>query len=80
MMDNAAIREKSVFVRIDEYKEVISLFDNVRSQLDKTKSILGKIKELKAEEQTEIELWNKSIMEIEKKLEFIDKTMNDSEA
>jgi hypothetical protein len=79
-MDNSAIREKSVFVRIDEYKEIISLFDNVRSQLDKTRSILDKINGLRSEEQIEIELWNKSIMEIEKKLEFIDKTMNDSEA
>jgi hypothetical protein len=79
-MDNSDIHEKSVFVKIDEYKEAISLFDSVRSQLLKSKAILDKIKELKEEEKTEIELWDKSIREIEKKLEFIDKTMNESEA
>ena len=73
------VHEKAVFVRIDEYKEVIDLFEKLKGKLAKAKDTLGKVVELKREEQTEIDLWNNSVAEIEKKLAYIDKVLSEAE-
>lgn len=78
-MVNEDIHEKAVFVRIDEYKEVIDLFEKLKDKLEKAKETLDKISELKKEEQTEIDLWTNSVAEIEKKLEFIDRALSEAE-
>ena len=73
------IHETSVFVKINEYKDAIALFSQLKGKLQKTRETLNKIIELKGEEQTEIELWHSSVNEIEKKLEFIDKSLRGAE-
>ncbi|MBN2457939.1 hypothetical protein JXB31_02290 [Candidatus Woesearchaeota archaeon] len=78
-MVDSDVHEQAVFVKIDEYKEVIDLFEKLRTKLAQAKDTLNKIVELKKEEQTEIDLWNNSIKEIEKKLHFIDQTLGETE-
>jgi len=73
------IHEKSVFVKIEEYKDVIALFDQLKVKLKKARETLDKVIELKKEEQTEIELWHNSINEIETKMEYIDRSIGGSE-
>ena len=79
MVSGDKIHEKSVFVRIDEYKEVIELFTQLKEKLGKAKETIAKVAELKSEEQVEIELWNNSLAEIEKKMAYIDQTLTETE-
>ena len=76
-MADQNIPEKSVFVKIDDYKEIMQTFDSTKSQLAKCRLILEKIKEMRREEEAEIELWDTSIQEIEKKLDYIDKDIRE---
>lgn len=64
-----------VFVKINEYNEVLEVIDLLIDKLQKAKGIMAKINELKNEEDTELELWQAELEEIEKKLSFVDKSL-----
>lgn len=74
-METAAVSGKAIFVKLNEYKEILSLMTDLKDKLDVAKQTLDKIQGLKTEEETELELWNTSIKEIENKIEFIDKRL-----
>ncbi len=74
-MDTAAVSGKAIFVKLNEYKEILNLVSDLKEKLDVAKATLEKIQGLKTEEETELELWNSSIKEIENKMEFIDKRL-----
>lgn len=67
--------EMPVFVKIDEYKTVLDLMNLIKGKLAQAKETLVKINELKNEEDAELELWRNSLDEIERKVEFVDKTL-----
>ena len=64
-----------VFVKIEEYKEILDILDVIRHKVDMAKNTLSKISELKDEEDQKIETWSKNIDEVEKKIDFIDRTL-----
>ena len=64
-----------VYVRIDEYKDVLDVMNMIKNKIEQAKEIFAKINELKNEEDAELELWNSGIEEIERKIQFIDKTL-----
>ena len=64
-----------VFVKIDEYKDVLEIIGIIKDKIEDARSTLGKINELKNEEDSELELWNSKLEDIEKKIDFIDSTL-----
>ena len=68
-----------VFVKIDEYKDILDIISMIRNKLDGTKKTLGKINELKNREDSELESWSRALNEIEKKVDFIDKALFEPE-
>ena len=73
-MNNANIGAR-VFVRIEDYKNTLSLLDVLRDKVEDAKKTLDHIKELKNGEDSELESWNSTLDDIEKKLDIIDKTL-----
>lgn len=71
MEEHENIAEKSVFVKLEEYKEIISLVHQIHNKLEDVKGDISKIKELKTEEDSEVDLWSGSLNEIDRKLLFI---------
>ena len=69
------VEEMPVYVRIDEYKDVLDIMNMIRNKIDNAKEILNKINELKNEEDAELELWHTGLEEVERKIVFIDKTL-----
>ena len=61
-----------VFVKINEYNDVLEVIEMLNGKLNKAKDVMKKINELKNEEDTELELWQAELAEIEKKLDFVD--------
>ena len=68
-----------VFVKVNEYKEIIDVLDMVKSKLEEVRNTLGSVNELRNEEDSEISMWNATIDDIEKKIEDIDKMMFEPE-
>ena len=62
-----------VFVKVDDYKEVLEVLDMVKGKLDEIRSTLDNINELRNHEDAEVSMWNSTINDIEKKVESIDK-------
>jgi len=62
-----------VFVKIDEYKNVLDIIQVLKGKVSEGKDILAKISRMKAEEDSELEEWSAELDEIEKRIESIDK-------
>ncbi|MBI2541986.1 hypothetical protein HYV80_04720 [Candidatus Woesearchaeota archaeon] len=68
-----------VFVKIDEYKEILDVLEMVKSKIREIRETLGSINSLRNEEDGELSMWNNTINEIERKIEGIDKIMFEPE-
>lgn len=68
-----------VFVKVEEYDEVLSLVKTIRAKLDEAKETILKISDLKNEEDHQLETWQNTLAEIEKKVDFIDHSLNEPE-
>lgn len=71
---------RPVFVKIDRYNEVVSIVTALRKKLDEAKDTLLKINNFKNEEDHQVELWQNSLGEIEKKIEFIENALGQPES
>jgi len=69
----------AVFVRIDDYKDVIEIMSLVRNKLEEAKHTINEINVLKNKEDGEIDLWTNELEDVERKLEYVDKTLFEPE-
>lgn len=67
--------ESNVFVKIEEYKDILDIIDLIREKVEEARTVLGKINDLKNQEDSELELWKTALNNVERKLEFVDKTL-----
>ena len=68
-----------VFIKIEEYEEVLNLVRLIKRKLNESKETLAKIHELKNEEDHQLELWHTTIDEVERKIDFVDHSLNEPE-
>lgn len=68
-----------VFIKVDEYEKVLHLVKNIRKKMDEAKETLMKINDLKNEEDHQIEMWRETLTEVEKKIDFINNSLNEPE-
>ncbi|MAG91511.1 hypothetical protein CMO83_02445 [Candidatus Woesearchaeota archaeon] len=68
-----------VFVKVDEYKEILDVLDLIKGRIKDIKETLGSIDQLRNEEDSEISMWNRTVEDIEKKIDNIDKIMFEPE-
>ena len=68
-----------VFVKINDYKEILDIVDVMKQKLKETTQTLDKIKQLKSEEDKELQEWEKNVMEISRRLAFIDSAFFENE-
>ncbi len=64
-----------VFVKIDEYKNVLDIVQVLKGKVKEGKEMLGRISQIKAEEDAEIEEWSAELEEIERRIDGIDKSL-----
>ncbi len=68
-----------VYVKVDEYKEILDVLDLIKSRINEIRETLNGINELRSEEDAEISMWNNAIDEIEKRVDDMDKMMFEPE-
>jgi len=64
-----------VFVKIDEYKNVLDIIQVLRGKVRESKNLLESLHKMKMEEDSELEEWSSELDEIEKRIESIDKNL-----
>jgi hypothetical protein len=68
-------RDQNVFVKIDEYKDILDIIALINEKVRDARVILAKINDLKNQEDTELNAWKNSIDDVERKMKYIDQTM-----
>ena len=74
------MEEAPVFIKIEDYKDVLDVLDLIKDRLAEAKRTLADINELKNDEDAELELWSSTLSEIEKKVEDINRTLFEPES
>ena len=72
-------RGAPVFVKVEEYKDILDTLDMIRDKVREIKETLGQIEGLREEEGSELSVWRSVINDIEKKVENIDRVMYEPE-
>lgn len=72
-------RQAPLFVKVEEYKDVLDVLDLVKNKIKEAKSKLNEINALKNQEDSELSIWSNEITDIERKVDFIDQTMLEPE-
>ncbi len=72
-------KEVPVFIKIDDYKDVIDVMELIKNKIIEANGVLEKVRRLKAEEDAELELWNSNLEDIERKISYIDRTLFEPE-
>ncbi|MBU2560891.1 MAG: hypothetical protein KKD17_01240 [Nanoarchaeota archaeon] len=72
-------RQAPVFVKVDEYKDVLDVLDLVKNKIREAKSTVQEINTLKNQEDSELAIWSGEIADIERKVDFIDQTLLEPE-
>ena len=68
-----------VFVKVNEYKEILDVLDIIKAKINEIHETLGKINDLRNEEDSEISMWSNTIDEIGKRVDDIDNMMFEPE-
>ncbi len=68
-------QEKTLFIKIDRYKESMERVEHIKLQLDEMNKVIAKLNELKSEEDKEINYCNSEINKIKNNVDDIDKIL-----
>ena len=69
----------SVFIKIDQYQDVNEIIKIIKARIAEGKDVLARINNLKNREDQEIEQWSAELNDVERKMEFIDRTLFEPE-
>lgn len=65
-------KETPIFVKVDKYEDVLDTMNTIKAKINDIKVTLGKINELKNNEDAELELWQTTVDDMEKKILYAD--------
>ncbi len=64
-----------VFVKVDDYKDIVDVVALMREKISQAKFLLDKIAEVKAKEDAELAEWSHDLEEIENRISTIDRSL-----
>jgi hypothetical protein len=67
-----------IYVPVEDYKAVLDGTEQVRGDLKEATEVLGRLNELKNEEDKEFEKWRSELEDIQRKLTYVDKIIFES--
>ena len=72
---NEKINDQPIFVRVDEYQDVLDILTLVRQRLSKANNLLQSIKRVKQEEDIEITKWTRSLEALDRQVGEVDRLL-----
>ena len=67
--------DMNVFVKMDEYNDLLDIIALINKKIKEARDILEKIYDLKNQEDYELESWKNSLNDVERKLKYIDQVL-----
>ena len=64
-----------VFVKVEDYKDIVDVVALMREKISQAKFLLDKIAEVKAKEDAELAEWSHDLEEIENRVSIIDRSL-----
>lgn len=68
-----------VFVKIDDYQDVVDIVALMRDRISQARMLLDKIREIKAREDEEISTWLQELQQVESRVQHIDSVLSEPE-
>ena len=68
-----------VYVKIDEFKDILGTLNTVKGKLNEANETLAQISELKAKEDQELEAWKQTLSEVADKVASLDNVLFEHE-
>ncbi|MBN1386447.1 hypothetical protein JW968_05750 [Candidatus Woesearchaeota archaeon] len=68
-----------VYVRVEEYRDVLDAMNIIKAKINKAKATLAKLNELKNKEDNELAYWKNALDDVDKKVVYIDKSLFEPE-
>lgn len=69
--------QKPVFVKLDQYQEVMNLVRTMRGKVNDARIVLHKVHQLKRDEEVELELWQTSLDQVDRKVALLEQSLQD---
>lgn len=67
--------DKPIFIKLDEFNELSDVLNLIRIKISEAKNSIAKVNQLKQEEEAELDLWNRELEEVEKKMAAVDSSL-----
>lgn len=64
-----------VFVKIEDYKDIVDLLALIKDRLKQAKFLLDKVKEIKDQEDAEIRTWAKELDDVDIRINEVDRAL-----
>ena len=64
-----------IYVRLDKFETTVQSLEEIKNKIENIENLLIKTKELKSQEEREIEAWEKEVQIIKSRIESIDKNV-----
>jgi len=68
-------KAEPVFIRIDKFEESLKIFEKTKDKISEIEKMLKNIKDVKEDEERELESWENEIEMIKKQIEKVDKNI-----
>ena len=66
-----------IFVKIEEYNKVLDIVKVVKEKIAKAEDVISKVSELKAQEDIELQNWNKNLETVKAKVKNIETELSE---
>jgi len=64
-----------VFVKIEEYKDIMDVLSLMREKTRQAKFLIDKITEIKVQEDQQLSTWAKELDDVERRIESVDRAL-----
>ena len=68
-------KDLNVFIKMEEYNDLLDIIALINEKIHAARAILGKIYDLKNEEDSELNAWKNSLNNVERKLKYVDQVL-----
>ncbi|MFH2019834.1 MAG: hypothetical protein ABIJ34_00315 [archaeon] len=68
-------KDMNIFIKIEEYKDLLDIIALINEKIKDARAVLGKIYDLKNQEDAELEAWKTSLDDVERKVRYIDQVL-----
>jgi hypothetical protein len=68
-------KDLNVFIKMEEYNDLLDIIALINEKIHAARAILGKIYDLKNQEDNELDAWKNSLNNVERKLKYVDQVL-----